>query len=120
MKQSLLLFTFLIFFLLTISCEKAGQIHLISAHTWVVTNNSPVGSVGDEYRFHDNRLFFKTSGGSTSDGKWNYQSDLFHLYIETDFGGNTQYEIKKLTATELELVDNNGFLSQTFYLIPKS
>lgn len=120
MKQPLLLFTCFAFFILTVACEKAEKIHLLSAHTWVVAPNSPTGLAGDEYRFHDNRLFFKTSGGFSSDGKWDFGDDLYQIIIDSDLG-STEYRINKLTAAELEFTSISVGIgtNSTFVLAPK-
>ena len=65
-KTFLLIATSLLFFILS-SCENSAEIAALSAHTWVVTADSPNGTAGDEYIFYDNRLFFQTINGINMD-----------------------------------------------------
>jgi hypothetical protein len=121
----------LIFFLNT-SCEKAGQIHLISAQTWVVKDLSSISSfprVGDELTFLDNRLFFNNSNGVETDGKWDFQVSgggfgptpsyqVESLYIATDLG-SYDFSVIKLTNTELEIKNISSSNSFTVRLEAK-
>lgn len=109
--------------LLSTSCEKAGQIHLISAQTWVVTdasNSSNFARVGDELTFLDNRLFFNNSNGAQTDGRWDFptsgsgptpSSNVKNLFIAIG-SGSYDFSVIKLTAKELEL--SNAFSFGTF------
>lgn len=118
MKYQLIRFSFLLLLCLNISCEKAGKIHLISAHTWVVTEVPSLYAfvkVGDELTFHDNRLFFKISDGVETDGRWDLlnpgggfggtsSSNLESLFVSTSFHAY-DFSISKLSNTELEIKD---------------
>lgn len=122
MKYQLIRFSCLLFFCLNISCEKAGQIHLISAHTWVVTEVSNVSNfakVGDEITFHDNRLFFNISNGVETDGNWDFPAsgaavgpiqsyDVNVLWVTAGFG-SYEFSVVKLNNSELELQDVSSF-----------
>jgi hypothetical protein len=126
MKHQLVLFSCLLLLCLNTSCEKAGQIHLISAHTWVVTQTSTFGfvQVGDELTFLDNRLFFINSNGIETDGNWNFLVDVSSgvgpitsstvngLYISSNLG-SYDFDIVKLTNKELE-INSFGFNSVAF------
>jgi len=98
------------------SCKKGAKVLLISAHPWVVTSGA---GVGDEYIFHDNRLFFQTSGSTKIDGNWEFETaegytqspspsnpipnqDVVKIRITTDVT-TAEYNIIKITETELEL-----------------
>lgn len=116
--------SWMIFLLLLIclgtGCEKAAKIHQISAHTWVVTsvsNTSNFATVGDELVFHDNRLFFNTSNGVETDGKWyflGYQDGGFAPFNVTGVSifsgfGSYDFDIDNLTNKVLELSDNSSW-----------
>lgn len=125
MKKSLiyLVFSCLGILMLSTSCRKATRIHQLSAHTWVATQNYYGGLAGDEYTFHDNRLFFKKGVNSNylEDGRWqildNYYGDYQdQISIETDTRGYQNYTITKLTDKELELSYNNNSIA---YFIAK-
>lgn len=123
MKYQILLFSCLLLLFINTSCEKAGQIHLISANTWVVTDISNISNfakVGDELTFHDNRLFFNNSNGTETDGRWDFSLEgrgagptttysVNGLFVTAGFG-SYDFSIIKLTATELEISD----ISTTF------
>lgn len=124
----------MIFLLLLIclgtGCEKAGKIHLISAHIWVVTSvssSSNIASVGDELVFHDNRLFFNTSNGVETDGKWAFlgqQESGFAPFNVTGVSifsdlGSYDFAIDILTNKVLELSDNSSFGSSSIKLVAK-
>ena len=129
MKHLLIPFSCLLL-LLNISCEKAGQIHLISAHTWVVTEISSVSNfakVGDEITFHDNRLFFNISNGVETDGRWDFpvsgvgpipSYDVDNLFVTTSFG-SYDFSILKLNSTELEIQQFSNFGNFTVSLKAK-
>jgi len=96
MKHSILVFACLFALCLSSSCEKAQQIHLISAHTWVVTELSTVSNfaqIGDELTFLDNRLFFNHSNGIETDGQWNF------LIKNAGGGPIVSYDMKALSIT---------------------
>jgi hypothetical protein len=133
MKYQTILFSFLLLLCLSTSCQKAGQIHLISAHTWVVTAVSDVSNfaqVGDELTFHDNRLFFKNSSGTETDGQWNFlvsgsgfgpvrSDNVEGLYVSAGFG-SYDFSITKLTNKELVIsYISTNFIDFTVYLEPK-
>ena len=119
MKKGLLLLTCMAVFALTISCQKAGKVLLISAHTWVVTADSPAGVPGDEYTFHDNRLFFH-SGSVKADGDWDFPdiSDLTYIDVNTEFS-SIQYNIITLTGNELVL-EPSGTIGLPIKFAPKT
>jgi hypothetical protein len=118
MKHQFLFVACLLLFCLNTSCEKAGQIHLISANTWVVTevsNISNFAQVGDELTFFDNRLFFKNSNGVETDGRWNFPIsstssgpvrtyDVDELFVSSGFG-SYDFSVITLNAKELEISD---------------
>lgn len=118
MKHQFSLVVCLLLFCLNTSCEKAGQIHLISANTWVVTevsNISNFAKVGDELTFLDNRLFFKNSNGFETDGRWDFPLestssgpvvtyDVGELFVSSGFG-SYEFSVTTLNAQELELSD---------------
>ncbi|MFT5645579.1 MAG: hypothetical protein ACI976_000252 [Aureispira sp.] len=126
--------SWMIFLLLLIclgtGCEKAGQIHLISAQTWVVTSVSSasnIATVGDELVFHDNRLFFNTSNGVETDGKWDFLGqkesgfapfNVTGVSIFSDLG-SYDFTIDTLTNKVLELSDNSSWGSFTIKLVAK-
>ena len=126
MKHLIILLSSLLLLCLNTSCEKAGQIHLISAQTWVVSSiSSPsnFAQVGDELTFLDNRLFFKNSNGIESDGRWDFPIEgsssgpittynLGNLLVSFDLG-SFDFTVNTLTATELEL-EANSFSSGLF------
>jgi hypothetical protein len=111
-------------------CQKAGQIHLISAHTWVVTSvsrTSNIATVGDELVFHDNRLFFNTSNGVETDGQWAFlgqQAGGFAPFNVTGVSiysdlGSYDFAIDVLTNKALELSDNSSWGSFSIKLVAK-
>ncbi|CAA6827935.1 MAG: Unknown protein [uncultured Aureispira sp.] len=121
MKPLILLVSCLFLLCLNTSCEKAGQIHLISAHTWVVTdvsNPSNFTRVGDELSFLDNRLFFNNSNGFETDGEWDFivsgtRAGLFTSYNINEIAvtsgfSSYSFSIVNLTAKELEIRDISG------------
>ena len=132
MKHLIVLFSSLLLLSLSSSCEKAGQIHLISAHTWVVKDVSSVSNfakVGDELTFMDNRLFFNISNGIETDGRWDFtvqggglgptpSYNVENLFVSAGFG-SYDFTVTKLTNTELELQDVSGFGSFVVRLEPK-
>lgn len=133
MKYQTILFSFLLLLCLSTSCQKANKIHLISAHTWVVTdvsNLSNFAQVGDELIFHDNRLFFKISNGVETDGYWNFSvsgsglgpvasDNVTGIYVGSSFN-SYDFSILKLTNQELEIKDiTNNLSDATIYLKPK-
>ncbi|BDS15340.1 hypothetical protein [Aureispira anguillae] len=125
MKKRLLLLSCVALFFFITGCKKARQIHLLSAHTWVVADHSTMGTIGDEYTFHDNRLFFQTTGALTIDGQWDtypitHTPGKNRLDIQSDLG-QMQYDILLLTATKLELSQAwNGSISPLkMILVPK-
>lgn len=131
MKHLLIPFSCLLL-LLNISCEKAGQIHLISAHTWVVTEISSVSNfakVGDEITFHDNRLFFNISNGVETDGRWDFTVEgggfgptpsynVDYLFVATNLAAY-DFSIIKLNNKELEIKDISNWGSFTVRLEAK-
>jgi hypothetical protein len=122
MKHLIVLFSCLLLLSLSSSCEKAGQIHLISAQTWVVTDISGLSAfanVGDELTFMDNRLFFKISNDIETDGRWDFivQEGALNptasyavesLFVATGFG-SYDFSVIKLTSKELELEEISNF-----------
>lgn len=119
MKYQILLFSCFLLLFLNTSCEKAEKIHLISAHTWVVTsvpNGSNFAGVGDELTFYDNRLFFNNSNGLEIDGRWDFEvtevgfgagttSRVEGLFVNVGFG---TYDFTITTLTDKELVLSNN------------
>jgi len=124
----------MIFFLLLIclgtGCEKAEKIHLISAHTWVVTSVSTISNfakVGDEFIFHDNRLFFNTSNGIETDGRWFFLGqqaggfapfEVTGISVSSGFG-SYDFTINSLTNKNLDLSDASSFGTYTIQLEAK-
>lgn len=106
MKQSCLLIATSFLFLLLFSCENSAEIAALSAHTWVITADSPNGTEGDEYVFYDNRLFFQTINGTTIDGQWDFDQDNATLInILTDASLETYtYQVSGRSLT-LKLVN---------------
>lgn len=133
MKNKTVLFSYLLLISLSTSCNKAKQIQIISAQTWVVTeisNTSDFARVGDEFTFHDNRLFFKYSNGAETDGQWRFSErdaisspNVEVIYLYSDFG-DYDFDIINWTEEELELNEPNinGFYPPqdlTVHLKPK-
>lgn len=118
MKKGLLLLTCLTFFILTTACEKANQVALISAQTWVVTDGSWGGTAGDEYRFFDNRIF-KINGANSryAEGDWDieqYNGTFKQIYINANSNSisgisniSGSYTIETITNSELKLQPRN-------------
>ena len=115
MKKGLLLLTCLTFFILTTACEKANQVALMSAKTWVVTDGSAGGTAGDEYRFFDNRIFMiNGANGRYAEGDWEiqqYNGTFSRIYINANSNSITgiagDYEVETITGTELKLQPQN-------------
>lgn len=125
MKQRFLFLASFCLLLIQTSCQKAGQIHLISAHTWVVTDITGFSTfvqLGDEVNFLDNRLYFKNSNGFETDGSWDFlgrdatpfvSSSVTGLFVNTGFNYH-EFNILKLNANELELTESNTSLGGTY------
>jgi hypothetical protein len=130
MKQHTLLFSFILLVYLTTACNKAKQIHILSGQTWVVTEVSdrlPFAEVGDELTFHDNRLFFKSSNGFKTDGRWHFgerdaiRSPNVEMLTLTSDLGDYDFDIVSWTEEELELNEPyvNNYRDLTLRLKPK-
>lgn len=130
MKPFVLLLSSIFLFLVPTSCQKAGQIHLIAAHTWVVTDATGISSfaqIGDEVQFLDNRLYFKNSNGFETDGSWDFlgrdatpfvSSSVTGLFVNTGFNYH-EFNILKLNANELELRETGPSLGGTYIVTLK-
>ena len=116
-KSCLLIVTSLLFFLLS-SCENSAEIAALSAYTWVITADSPNGTIGNEYVFHDNRLFFATINNTVIDGQWEFDpNNSRYISIRTDISLDTYtYQVNGKNLT-LELI--GGVVATEYKLVAK-